>query len=344
MRLDRGDRPEHEKRAMVVSAAVLFGGATLIQVIESLVPGGQTFSLVPGASALAFVALLVLVGSRLPVRALAALGPIGVAMVAYSLVTTTGANDGTVFFMWPVLWQSYFFGRRGTIGIVACVAVADGLALLAMPPGHANLDRWIDVISSVAVVGTVVELLAARNLTLLRRVFDEARVDQLTGLLNRRGFEERATVELSQSRRESTYIGVAAFDLDHFKEVNDEFGHEAGDRVLKRLADCLRSELRATDLAARMGGEEFIALLPGASAEGVRAFTERVRDALHLQTDARTPAVTVSAGVSAALAPERIDQLLKRADAALYAAKSRGRDCTVVFDGGPCPAPVGSER
>jgi diguanylate cyclase (GGDEF)-like protein len=320
---------EHQKRLMARSAAVMFGAATIIDLVESAIPGGETFSLAPGFGALIFVALLVLFGSRLPLGAMAALGPIGVAMIAYALATTKGAGDGAVLYMWPVLWEAYFFGRRGAILIVLCVGVAHGLALLAMAHGG-NLDRWIDVIISVTVVGAVVEMLASRNRELVWRISREARVDELTHLLNRRGFDERAQVELARARREQASLGVVAFDLDHFKRVNDEFGHEVGDRVLTNLAECFRSEMRETDVAARMGGEEFVVLLPGADLEEARDFAERVRGGLRAVEQPGVPAVTVSAGAGAAVAPLGIEQLLKRADMALYAAKSRGRDRIVV--------------
>jgi diguanylate cyclase (GGDEF)-like protein len=319
------------RRMMVLSAAVMFGGGTLVQLVESLIPGGQSFSLLPGASASVAVGVLVLFGKRLPQPALAALGPIGVAMIAASLASTNVQGDGAVLYMWPVLWEAYFFGWRGTVLIISCVAVAHGGALLVMEHGSGNLDRWIDVMSAVSVVGVVVELLSTRNQQLVARISEEARADELTRLLNRRGFDEGAARELARATRERSSIGVAAFDLDHFKRVNDEFGHEAGDQVLLRFADCLRSQARANDLIARMGGEEFLALLPGADLEQTRAFTERVRAMLRVPSvDPGIPPVTVSAGATAALAPENIDALLKRADMALYTAKSWGRDRTVV--------------
>jgi diguanylate cyclase (GGDEF)-like protein len=205
---------------------------------------------------------------------------------------------------------------------------------------HGDLDRWVDVMSAVSVVGAVVEVLSARNRRLLAHISAEARVDELTQLLNRRGFDEGAARELGAAARDQSSIGVALFDLDHFKRVNDQFGHEAGDRVLQRFAECLSTNLRATDIAARLGGEEFVALLPGADLEQAREYTERVRAALSLPAvDQQLPVVTVSAGASAAIAPERIESVLKRADSALYAAKAGGRDRTVVDDR---PAAAGS--
>jgi diguanylate cyclase (GGDEF)-like protein len=323
-------RPEFDKRLMAYSAAVMYGGAVLIDFIETLVPGGQSFSLVPGVGALVLVGLLLLFGRRLPAAALAALGPLGVVGIAVAVGTTNVPGDGAILYTWPVLWEAYFFGRRGTVLIIACVAVGHGLALLSMPAGAGNLDRWIDVMASVTIIGTVVEILAARNRVLVRRISEEARIDELTGLLNRRGFDERATTELARARRAGTSIAVVTFDLDFFKRVNDEFGHDAGDRVLQRFADCLRAERRGTDVVARMGGEEFLALLPGSDLEEAHAFAERIRETLKSSPGPDSIRITVSAGLAAAVAPESIEPVLKAADMALYAAKSQGRDRAVA--------------
>ena len=341
---DTGDVSAHQadpgshRRLMAYSAAVMYGGATLIDAVEAAIPGGQTFSLLPGVLALVLVTLLVTVGPRLPTPVMVALGPLGVAGIAVAVGSTSGVTDGAILYAWPVLWEAYFFGRRGTILVIASVGVAHGLALMAVPDGSANLDRWLDVMATVIVIGTVVEILAARNRMLVERITNEARVDGLTGLLNRRGFEERARTELARSRREGTPLAVVSFDLDHFKHVNDEFGHETGDAVLVRLADCFGAEAREIDVVARMGGEEFVALLPGAGLGEGRGFADRVRARLVSSAGAAAPRVTASAGVASAVAPERLEGLLKAADMALYAAKAQGRNRTAASGSGVAAA------
>jgi diguanylate cyclase (GGDEF)-like protein len=321
-------RPGATKRAISTSAAVMYGGAGLLSLIEALTPGGPYIDPLPGVAALAFALALALVGARLPHQALAALGPIGAAMIAFSLSTSGGAGDGAVLYMWPVLWEAYFFGRRGAILIVVSVGVAQGISLQTIPDG--DLDRWLDVFVSATLVATVVEVLAMRNRALLARLAEEAQVDQLTGLLNRRGFEERAEIEVARADREQGSMGVVSFDLDRFKRVNDENGHAAGDRALVRIGKTFRAEMRDTDVLARVGGEEFVALLPGGGVTETRAFAERVRIAFEESSDPSMPAVTVSAGVSVAIAPVGLDGVLKQADLAMYEAKAAGRNRTVV--------------
>jgi diguanylate cyclase (GGDEF)-like protein len=319
------------KRLMAYSAAGMYGGAAFLGVIEDLIPGSPSFSITPGLVALGVAALLVGAGPRLPRGGLALLGPIGAGLIAAAVAGQPGAGDAAVLYMFPVLWTTFFFGPPGAIAIVGCVGLAHGVALLSLPAHIGYFDRWVDVIVSVSVVTAVVHVLARRNDELLARLADEARTDRLTGLLNRRGFEERSSLELAHAKRGGDSIAVASFDIDYFKRVNDEWGHETGDRVLARLGRVLASGSRDVDVVARIGGEEFVAVLPGAGTVETDAFTQRVRRALAVADASGLPRVTVSAGVAAATAPESLEVLLQRADSALYAAKRAGRDQTVTL-------------
>ena len=263
---------------------------------------------------------------------LAPLGPIGAGLIAFALATSPGAGDGAVLYMWPVLWTAFFFGLRGAITIIACIGVGHGVALLSLPADSGFFDRWVDVMVSVVVVAAVVHVLASRNDELLARLAGEARTDKLTGLLNRRGFEEHASIELAHARREDHSIAIAVFDIDYFKRINDEWGHETGDRVLVRLGAVLASHSRDVDVVARIGGEEVVVLLPSSDSADAGGFTQRIRRALAAADASSLPAVHVSAGVVAATAPENVETLLLRTDSALYAAKRAGRDQTVISE------------
>jgi diguanylate cyclase (GGDEF)-like protein len=203
-----------------------------------------------------------------------------------------------------------------------------------MPASDAYPGRWIDVMVSVCGVALVVVVLEHRNELLMVRLAEEARTDPLTGLLNRRGFDEHAARELAHAGRREGSIALATLDIDHFKQVNDEWGHMAGDRALVHLARVLASESRDIDVAARLGGEEFAVLMPGSDHAGAQAFTERVRTALAAASISGLPPVRVSAGVIATTEATDIQVMLEHVDRALYAAKRGGRGRTVVFDGG----------
>ena len=155
-----------------------------------------------------------------------------------------------------------------------------------------------------------------------------AATDPLTDLLNRRGFFEAAGEVLARRRDDSEPVSLLVFDLDHFKSINDRFGHKAGDDILHLFGSVARRTMRANDVIGRLGGEEFVALLPGRLAEALAA-AERVRRAFAAATlagDADQIAATVSIGVACGSPRAELDMLIARADAALYRAKLNGRD------------------
>src|ERR671914_48925 len=153
--------------------------------------------------------------------------------------------------------------------------------------------------------------------------------DPLTGLANRRSILTQLTGMVSAARRHQRALTAAMIDIDHFKAVNDTQGHAAGDRVLAAVAHAMREHLRAEDQLGRLGGEEFLALLPDADARAAKVAAEKLRASV-LETG-----VTISVGW-AAWDGESADELLGRADGALYTAKERGRDCVV---GAPATLP-----
>ena len=161
-----------------------------------------------------------------------------------------------------------------------------------------------------------------------------ANIDNLTGLSNRRIILEAGQRELEQYQRYHRPLSLFILDIDHFKQVNDTYGHAAGDQVLIKLAEVSKRVLRATDVCGRLGGEEFIALLPETPADQAYSVAERLRQTL-ADTPVATPAgeirVTVSIGIAAAIADDKsIDDLIRAADEAMYEAKAAGRNKVVV--------------
>lgn len=318
---------------MAYTASAMYGAAALDGSIEGFLPGDPKFAILPVIVVLVMFVALLAVGPRLPRRALALLGPIGVALIAYALATSPGPGDGAVLYALPVLWTTVFFGRNGAIAIVALVGVGEAAALLALPSASAYPGRWVDVMVSITAIAVVARVLEGRSEMLRERLRGEARTDPLTGLLNRRGFDEHAARELGHAGRDDRPIALATLDIDHFKQINDEHGHVVGDRVLVHLARVLSSESRGIDVAARLGGEEFAVLMPGSDQAGAEAFVERVRYSLATNDCPGLPQVRVSAGITATAVPLEVEAMLERVDCALYAAKRGGRDRTVVFDG-----------
>ncbi len=171
---------------------------------------------------------------------------------------------------------------------------------------------------------------ALRNSDLLDRLKREVSVDPLTGCLNRRGFEERMEAELARARRYRRPLTVVLLDLDHFKLLNDEGGHEAGDYALKRLGSALRRALRTSDYVCRYGGEEFALLCPETTKADSLLLGERIRKTIaELEPDELMPRRLTASFGTAALPDDAPDaaELLRAADRALYRAKSEGRNC-----------------
>jgi diguanylate cyclase (GGDEF)-like protein len=191
------------------------------------------------------------------------------------------------------------------------------------------------------------EAILLRDVTQRVRLYDEARrlasTDELTGLLSRRRLLELGHREVIHARRHGRTLGVLLLDVDRFKLVNDQYGHAAGDAVLRAVAERCRAELRASDLLGRYGGDELCAILPELEEAGARETAERLRAAvasLAVPHDGVTIRPTVSIGAVASPVDEETtpDELMRRADEALYEAKHAGRDRVAV---GPCASSAG---
>jgi len=165
----------------------------------------------------------------------------------------------------------------------------------------------------------------------------EARIDALTGLANRRALEEILAAEISRAHRFTHQLAVVLLDLDRFKEINDSFGHGAGDVMLRAVSRLLTSLARQGDTVARWGGEEFVVVLPETDLAGASRFAERLRRTIeaHSVGEMRTSA---SCGVATMLPEDDVEALLGAADQALYQAKSNGRNRTETAIRGPRPA------
>ena len=168
-----------------------------------------------------------------------------------------------------------------------------------------------------------------------QRALHEASIsDELTGLRNRRFLMSRFNEEFERARRHSTPLGFLMLDLDHFKKINDSFGHPFGDLVLKSVAGIISGAMREYDVAARYGGEEFAVLVPETKRQDLVALAERIREQLEIQDmsdSSSTVRVTVSVGVTSLDENDTPETLLKRADKALYQAKNEGRNRTVLL-------------
>lgn len=224
-----------------------------------------------------------------------------------------------VLFWILLAFSVHFFPRTVlTVGGVAPAAAEFG-----------SSPFWLALQFSLAVLGVMLAL-ALFAVTVSDMVADlrhERSVDSLTGVLNRRGFDERAQEMLAGAR--NWPISLILVDIDHFKTINDTFGHPAGDAVLKAFGHLLQGTMRQVDVCGRLGGEEFAYLLPNCDASGADVFAERLRESVRrhrFEGLPQTQQLTASFGVASARHGESIGELTARADAALYRAKRQGRD------------------
>jgi diguanylate cyclase (GGDEF)-like protein len=264
------------------------------------------------------------------------------------LAVTTGFLLAGVWELWRGRGER-LQARLGFIGLVlmhAFITLGGLSELLAgrFPRTAApSLNSWFGLIQFeglIFLMGTAIFMLLLCRERIEHRLIEAARRDGVTGLASRGTFFDNAQRLLQRCQRMGTPLSLILFDLDRFKEINDTFGHQVGDRVLVEFANTCRRTLRPIDFAGRYGGEEFAVVLPGTTVKAAYVIADRTRHVFAeagLFVDERTITATVSAGVATAGPGVSFDQLIEAADAALYRAKNAGRNCVQMAD-------VGDER
>jgi diguanylate cyclase (GGDEF)-like protein len=274
--------------------------------------------------------------------------------LAGALGAGTGAclSGGAAYSLW--LGRSeQLRGRIPLIGIIAAWAIA----LFMLVSQFILVANYVPVASvgwlgAIQFVGLVYALGVTLFLTMMLGSRSEgqyltaALTDPLTGLLNRRAFMDRAQRVFDRRGRDGHPVALLAFDLDRFKSINDTFGHATGDKVLRVFADVLSASLRPTNVIARIGGEEFVAVLGGADGEAAVAIANRVREALEAVAqfvEGQRIGATVSVGVAVTHGLEStVVDMMQEADTALYRAKDEGRNRVVLAHASIGPAYSGN--
>ena len=341
--LDESGEPHLDWVAAARYGGTMFICAGILGLLSLALPNAE--DLVPlVAIASSLVALVVgaigiLLRGRLGALGVGGLSAVGVACI--SIFALYGHREMTAdsilpaigFYLWLVLFAGYFFPRR--LARVAIVVTAGAATFVVIAGGlDISAGTWFVMLSAFCLAGFIVSFLRERLNRLLSILARAARIDPLTSILNRGGFEERFAQEVHRARRGAESLTLLIADIDNFKLINDRFGHAVGDQVLRRVAETLSESTRTSDVVARLGGEEFGVLLPDAGHDAGMEIAERIRRDVARVAPPEDGPVAVTVSIGAATFPDDGscgESLFRVADAAVYAAKDHGRDRVVAF-------------
>jgi diguanylate cyclase (GGDEF)-like protein len=266
-------------------------------------------------------AVLFLAGDRMPYWTLYAGGLISAALItACTAIGLTGHVNFATFYIWLIVYAALYYSPLATLACIALTGTAYAVLLVHVPAEPNRVSAWCTVFGAAIVAGVVV-------LVLVGALRADARKDPLTGLPNRRGWEDRIEEELQRAQRTGAPLSVAMIDVDDFKSVNDHQGHYAGDALLRALSTAWQDVVRGGgDFLARLGGDEFALLAPGSDADGIRQLADRI-------ARVAPEGVTYSIGTASWNGRDSSGDLMRWADQAMFEQKRSHRKCPL----GPSP-------
>lgn len=320
-------------RARAYGSLYMVGGALALVILVIGEDIERRDLVIAGVAVLALLLGLVsfLGFRRLPRWYFALMTCAGNVIITVAIFASSDGAEGVwaLFYIWVTSLASLFFSFRFALAQVALAVAGFGLvsATGEVPFG---INYVVGLAAVLGAITGIVALLRIRIEDLAMKLAREAMTDALTGLPNRRAFDERFRVESDRAARSGEPLSLVVCDLDRFKSVNDRLGHECGDAYLRRVAAAIGEPIRSVDMAARMGGEEFGVILPGAASEQAASVAERIRLAVRDEFDRDPVALTTSCGVATSGGETGGRALMRAADLALYRAKEQGRDRTVA--------------
>jgi diguanylate cyclase (GGDEF)-like protein len=320
------------RETMARWAAIYFALGGLFGLVSVVLPDtsveDRALLLAVAIASLAVALTLGVVYDRMPLpgfHVVVAAGSVAASLGVYAW--GHASSYGPLPYVWVTLFAFYFFKPSAALVHLLLAVTGYGLALALESPPDSHLDGWLATTGTLLATGMFVVAMRDRITAAVAGFAEAAHRDVLTGLLNRRGFQELIEVELERARRADAPLGMIVADLDGFKRLNDAHGRAFGDEALRRVARTIRSCERRYDTAARIGGEEFALLVPGSDAQGAYKLAERIRT----QVAEGGEGLTASFGVAASpLHGSSSVVLLYAADQALYAAKQLGGDRTLI--------------
>lgn len=243
------------------------------------------------------------------------------------VVVGTMQGDVGLFWLFPAMITSFFLTSARVAVFVNCLAVA---VLVAHDVAFDSREQMMSFVTTSVVVSCCAYIFARRNEHQRARLERLATHDPLTGVKNRRAMEEDMQAAVAAHARTGADYALIIFDLDHFKRINDLYGHAVGDEVLVECAGLVQRYTRKTDCLYRFGGEEFVLLMPGVRPDGIPAVAENLRYKLEHELTNPASSITASFGVAPLHSSDDADRWMARADEALYEAKATGRNRVVI--------------
>lgn len=256
---------------------------------------------------------------------------LAIVVCAGAVAVGTVVGEPGLFWLFPCLITTFFLTSAR---VATALNLASIVALMAQPSIFSSSVQMWTFAATTIVVSANAYVFAQRNQGQRERLEHLATLDPLTGVGNRRAMDERLDIALANAERTGLPYAAVLLDIDHFKRVNDEYGHSVGDEVLISLVALLQQNSRKGDQLFRYGGEEFVLLLPGIDGVGLKAAMTNLQQVLRKHLKGPGGPVTVSFGVAQLQRDESVSDWLTRADDAMYEAKESGRDC-IIFASSP---------
>lgn len=246
------------------------------------------------------------------------------AVVVAGLVGAPG-----LFWLYPCLITSFFLTPPRVAVAINVISVA---LMVGLGDAFSSLEQMGSFVSTVLVVSACAFVFASRNEDQRRRLEHLATLDPLTGVKNRRAMDQELEIAQAHAARTGISCALILLDIDHFKKINDEYGHSVGDAVLVKLVNVLLKNTRKSDQLFRYGGEEFVLLMPGSDGGGLKTVVGNLQQLLRNHVKHPGGSITASFGIAELDWGETVDCWLARADDALYQAKEAGRDRAVFAE------------
>jgi diguanylate cyclase (GGDEF)-like protein len=270
-------------------------------------------------------------GTGFPAEAIGIEVPPGVGLTGRAIIERARIEGFHQVASWPPAYRADRPGGDEPHAAMALPILVDEQVVAVLMVSRIGMDRTFSELErGIADLLTAQVAIALQNADLHARVADSALRDPLTGLLNRRYFDEAVQTVHASARRSGDPLSLIVLDLDHFSSVNNEHGHSVGDSVLRRVARSIKTAVRESDVVVRYGGEEFVVITPGTDDEGAVEIAERIRQAVGRSSvepvDGRIIPITISAGVACLVDEPDGHSLFRAADSALLAAKRSGRN------------------